>query len=214
MVPAHSIYQQTHLSLRLPPVQASQMEAGTTASAMAFLRGKGWSPLEALSLWTLLMLLISGWMLVGSADNKPKYATVKLFHRQFASACPSVVTVTFSKLLHPSQSSQVAQRCTGMLFLQNTLHSGIEVGMCTAADAIFPKQLAKSPMPPVTPVPGRRKHKPLLTTSHFLTAAPSCTLEIPSELEEGDVWEHVRSPHRHLPSCGVECRPWLGSIHR
>ncbi|CAL8463506.1 g3040 [Coccomyxa elongata] len=61
-----------------------------------------------------------------------------------------------------------------------------------AADAIFPKQLAKSPMPPVTPVPGRRKHKPLLTTSHFLTAAPSCTLEIPSELEEGEVWERVR----------------------
>lgn len=61
-------------------------------------------------------------------------------------------------------------------------------GMCCAADAIFPKQLAKSPLPPVAPVPGVRRR----TSAHMLVAAPSCALEIPKEPEEAEIWECVR----------------------
>ena len=51
-------------------MQAIQTEAGRTAPAAVLLRGKGWSLLGASSLWTPLMLLIFGWMLVGLIHKK------------------------------------------------------------------------------------------------------------------------------------------------
>lgn len=71
-------------------------------------------------------------------------------------------------------------------------------------------------MPPVTPVPGHRKRKPLLT-SHILTAAPSCSLQIPSEVEESEVWERLRQAslqsclHRHLQT--AHCLPSIYMCH-
>lgn len=50
-------------------------------------------------------------------------------------------------------------------------------------------------MPPVTPVPHSRKRKPTLATQMLSAAAPSCTLQIPSKLEEGEVWERIRQAH-------------------
>jgi len=86
-----------------------------------------------------------------------------------------------------------------------------------AADAIFPKQLAQSPMPPVTPVPHSRKRKPTLAAQMLSAAAPSCTLQIPSKLEEGEVWERIRqappSPWLLWYSLGVaESVFWLGGL--
>lgn len=63
--------------------------------------------------------------------------------------------------------------------------------MPAAADAIFPKQLAKTALPPVSPVPGRSKRWQTLKHT-LLTAAPACTLEIPKHRSEEEVWNAIR----------------------
>lgn len=60
-----------------------------------------------------------------------------------------------------------------------------------AADAIFPKQLAKTALPPVSPVPGRSKRRQGYK-HRLLTAAPACTLEIPKAKSEEEVWNAIR----------------------
>ena len=62
---------------------------------------------------------------------------------------------------------------------------------CPAADAIFPKQLAKTALPPVSPVPGRSKRRQGYK-HRLLTAAPACTLEIPKAKSEEEVWNAIR----------------------
>jgi hypothetical protein len=68
-----------------------------------------------------------------------------------------------------------------------------------AADAIFPKQLAKTALPPVSPVASRSRRQGMKHT--LLTAAPACTLEIPQPKSEEEVWNAIRrvaSAHRAL----------------
>ena len=65
----------------------------------------------------------------------------------------------------------------------------------SAADAIFPKQEAKTALPLVSPVPGRtRKYKQGFKHT-LLTAAPACTLEIPKQRSEEEVWNAIRCMH-------------------
>ena len=59
-----------------------------------------------------------------------------------------------------------------------------------AADAIFPKQLAKTALPPVSPVASRSRRQGMKHT--LLTAAPACTLEIPQPKSEEEVWNAIR----------------------
>ena len=83
---------------------------------------------------------------------------------------------------------------------------------CPAADAIFPKQLAKTALPPVSPVPGRSKRRQGYK-HRLLTAAPACTLEIPKAKSEEEVWNAIRyvtllQPlHHGSVLASVMCRP-------
>ena len=61
-----------------------------------------------------------------------------------------------------------------------------------AADAIFPKQQAQTALPPVSPVPGRTKRHKQGLKHTLLTAAPACTLEIPKQKSEEEVWNAIR----------------------
>ena len=61
-----------------------------------------------------------------------------------------------------------------------------------AADAIFPKQQAKTALPPVSPVLGRTKRHKQGLKHTLLTAAPACTLEIPKQKSEEEVWNAIR----------------------
>ena len=83
---------------------------------------------------------------------------------------------------------------------------------CLAADAIFPKQLAKTALPPVSPVPGRSKRRQGYK-HRLLTAAPACTLEIPKAKSEEEVWNAIRHVsllqqlHHGSMLASVACRP-------
>ena len=64
--------------------------------------------------------------------------------------------------------------------------------LVAAADAIFPKQQAQTALPPVAPVPGRTKRHKQGLKHTLLTAAPACTLEIPKQKSEEEVWNAIR----------------------
>ena len=66
------------------------------------------------------------------------------------------------------------------------------VWLMRAADAIFPKQQAQTALPPVSPVPGRTKRHKQGLKHTLLTAAPACTLEIPKQKSEEEVWNALR----------------------
>ena len=74
-----------------------------------------------------------------------------------------------------------------------------------AADAIFPKQQAQTALPPVAPVPGRTKRHKQGLKHTLLTAAPACTLEIPKQKSEEEVWNAIRCE-------ALPCRSAVGGV--
>ena len=83
-----------------------------------------------------------------------------------------------------------------------------DVGPARAADAIFPKQAAQTPLPPVSPVPRKNGRQRALVVQppalRMLGAAPACLLDLPEEPDEAEIWACIRrgplpsQPHKRV----------------